>query len=61
MKFLRFIFVFVLFTSSNSYAQLASGTIAPNFTLVDIDGTEDEGKKLFLKATNGLTTTTSPS
>ena len=30
-------------------------------TIVDIDGTEDEGKKLFLKATDGLTTTTAPS
>jgi len=55
MKFLRFIFVFVLFTSSNSYAQLASGTIAPNFTLVDIDGNShelydylDDGKAVLL-------------
>jgi thiol-disulfide isomerase/thioredoxin len=55
MKFLKLIFVFVLFTSSNSYAQLASGSVAPNFTLIDIDGNShelydylDEGKSVLL-------------
>ena len=44
-------------TNSTTNGMLLRGMV----TLVDIDGTEDEGKKLFLKATNGLTTTTAPS
>ena len=42
--------------SSDVNGMLLRGMV----TIVDIDGTEDEGKILFLKAENGKTTTTVP-
>ena len=44
-----------LFTPTNTFAQLASGSIAPNFTLTDVDGNShelydylDDGKAVLL-------------
>lgn len=55
MKLLNIVLVFSLFCSTSSFAQLAPGAIAPNFTLTDIDGEThelydylDEGKAVLL-------------
>ena len=55
MKLLNIVLVFSLFCSTSSFAQLATGSIAPNFTLTDIDGEThelydylDEGKAVLL-------------
>jgi thiol-disulfide isomerase/thioredoxin len=55
MKLLKTVFIVLLFCSSNTFAQLSSGSIAPNFTLIDIDGEThelydylDDGKAVLL-------------
>ena len=55
MKFLKLILFIALFTPTNTFAQLASGSIAPNFTLTDVDGNShelydylDDGKAVLL-------------
>ncbi|MEZ7838663.1 MAG: thiol-disulfide isomerase/thioredoxin [Flavobacteriales bacterium] len=55
MKLLKTVFIVLLFCSSNTFAQLSSGSIAPNFTLTDIDGEThelydylDDGKAVLL-------------
>ena len=56
MKKIFTIFALItLFSFSNSYAQLANGSVAPDFTLTDLNGTThnlydyiDDGYTVFL-------------
>ena len=55
MKSNLLIALVVLLSFSNAQAQLPNGSIAPDFTLVDLNGTEhnlysylDDGKTVFL-------------
>ena len=55
IKSLMFIILMTLFSTQSMFAQLANGSIAPNFTVVDLNGTThtlydylDDGQTVFL-------------